>query len=479
MAVVWPCWAMPDRASIPFVIIGGGASGLAAAITAARLLKPRRIGPVVVLERLDRVGKKLLATGNGRCNLTNTDTGLERYHGRDTRFAMGALKRMDSESTIHFFRELGMLCRTEEDGRVFPYSLQANTVLDTLRQAATDLDVELRTGFDVSTIQPTQPLFIGNNPLNVASGFDLFSEKGEHLHATKVLVAAGGCASPALGSNGSGFRLLTELGHEWVEPLPAIVQITTETTLTRPLTGIKVQGRARLYENQSEIATEDGEILFTEYGLSGPPILNLARLVSERIAKTPMHIVLDLMPEYDEPALSTLLAEFAGASSSLTVADCLNGLLHKKLAQIVVRQALDRSLTDLARTLTREDRRLLAAMVKNLPFKVTGTRGFAFAQTTAGGIATAGFRPDTLESRTVPGLYAAGEVLDIDGDCGGFNLQWAWSSGCLAGRKAAETLIREATDGGRHADMEKQFRSAIKGRRNDPDPGGPRSKRRP
>lgn len=469
---------MADRVSLPFVIVGGGASGLAAAITAARLLKPRGIGPVVVLERLDRVGKKLLATGNGRCNLTNTDTGLERYHGRDTRFAMGALKRMDSESTIHFFREMGMLCRAEEDGRVFPYSLQANTVLDTLRQAATDLAVELRTGFEVASIRPTQPLFIGNNPLNEASGFDLVFESGEQLHATKVLVATGGCASPALGSNGSGFRLLADFGHELVTPLPAIVQVTSETTLTRPLTGIKVQGRARLYENQSEIAAEAGEILFTEYGLSGPPILNLARLISERITKTPLHIVLDLMPEYNEPTLSTLLAEFTGASSSLTIGDCLNGLLHKKVAQTVVRQALSRSMTDLARTLTKEDRRLVAAMVKNLPFKVTGTRGFAFAQTTAGGIATAGFRPDTLESRTVPGLYAAGEVLDIDGDCGGFNLQWAWSSGCLAGRKAAETLIREATDGGRHADMEKQFHSAIKDRQSRPDPGGPRSKSR-
>ena len=463
---------MADRNAIPLVIVGGGASGLAAAITAARLLRSARLGPVTVLERLDRVGKKLLATGNGRCNLTHADVDLARYHGQDVRFALGALRRFDNEATIDFFRELGMLCRIEDDGRVFPYSLQANTVLDTLRQAAADLAIDIRTGFEVTEIQQAQPLYIGNEPLNEAAGLEIFSAGGEHIHARKVILAAGGCASPALGSDGSGFRLLTRLGHTLVPPLPSIVQITTDTTLTKPLTGIKVQGRARLYEEKTEIASEDGEILFTEYGLSGPPILNLARPISERLAGdstmtigSRLHVVLDLMPEFDEMQIAAMLAEFSSASASLTVGDILNGLLHKKVAQIVVRQALKRPMTDPARSLSRDDRHLVAAMVKNLPFRVTGTRGFDFAQATAGGIATEGFRPDTLESKRVPGLYAAGEVLDIDGDCGGFNLQWAWASGVLAGRKAAEALIREAADGGRSNAMDKQFRSAVKERR--------------
>ena len=462
---------MADRNAIPLVIVGGGASGLAAAITAARLLRQARLGPVTVLERLDRVGKKLLATGNGRCNLTHAEIDIANYHGQDVRFALGALRRFDNEATIDFFRELGMLCRTEDDGRVFPYSLQANTVLDTLRQAAADLAIDVRTGFEVAEIQQAEPLFIGNEPLNEAAGFEIFSAVRDHIHARKVILAAGGCASPALGSDGSGFRLLTALGHTLVSPLPSIVQITTETTLTKPLTGIKVQGRARLYEGQSEIASEDGEILFTEYGLSGPPILQLARPISERLATDSpsaggrLHVVLDLMPEFDEPEIASMLDEFSAASASLTVGDVLNGLLHKKVAQTVVRQALQRPMSDPARSMSRDDRHLVAAMVKNLPFRVTGTRGFDFAQATAGGIATESFRPDTLESKRVPGLYAAGEVLDIDGDCGGFNLQWAWASGVLAGRKAAETLIREAADGGRSNAMDKQFRSAVKERR--------------
>jgi len=463
---------MADRSAIPLVIVGGGASGLAAAITAARLLRQARLGPVTVLERLDRVGKKLLATGNGRCNLTHAEIDLANYHGQDVRFALGALRRFDNEATIDFFRELGMLCRTEDDGRVFPYSLQANTVLDTLRQAAADLAIDIRTGFEVAEIQQAEPLFIGNEPLNEAAGFEIFSTGREHVHARKVILAAGGCASPALGSDGSGFRLLTALGHTLVPPLPSIVQITTETTLTKPLTGIKVQGRARLYEGQTEIASEYGEILFTEYGLSGPPILQLARPISERMAGDSvlagggrLHVVLDLMPEFDETEIVSMLAEFSAASASLTVGDVLNGLLHKKVAQTVVRQALQRPMTEIARSMSRNDRHLVAAMVKNLPFRVTGTRGFDFAQATAGGIATEGFRPDTLESKRVPGLYAAGEVLDIDGDCGGFNLQWAWASGVLAGRKAAEALIREAADGGRTTAMDKQFRSAVKERR--------------
>jgi len=467
MAVAWRCWAMADRSQIPLAIIGGGASGLAAAITAARLLKPHRIGPVVLLERMDRVGRKLLATGNGRCNLTHTGADMKSYHGRDIRFALGALRRFDSEATIAFFHDLGMLCRTESDGRVFPYSLQANTVLDILRQTAADLSVDMRTGFEVASIQPSEPLFIGNEPLSEAAGFELFSSGREHLHARKILVATGGCASPALGSNGSGFDILTALGHELVPPLPAIVQVTTETTLVKPLSGIKVQGRARLYIEKTEIASDDGEILFTDYGLSGPPILQLARFVSQHLADgKPMHMVIDLMPEYEESAVGAILTEFISNSSGLTVGDALNGLLHKKVAQIVVRQAVQRPVTDPARSLTKDERRLLAAMIKNLPVAVTGTRGFAGAQVTAGGIATDGFRPDSLESKKCPGLYAAGEVLDIDGDCGGFNLQWAWASGVLAGRKAAESLIREARDGGRTAAMDKQFRSAVKERQN-------------
>lgn len=430
-----------------FAIVGGGAAGLAAAITAARLLQERRGARVVVLERLDRVGKKLLATGNGRCNLSHAGAGIESYHGRDARFALGALRRFDDNDTITFFHDLGMLCRTESDGRVFPYSLQANTVLDTLRQAAVRLGVELRTGFEVARIEPAQPLFIGSSPLTDGSGFNLFSAGGDRLSARRVLVAAGGCASPALGSDGSGFALLQALGHELVPPKPAIVHITTDTTVVKPLSGIKVQGRARLFEDQREIGSETGEILFTDDGLSGPPILQLARLVSTAEPRAPQserHIVLDLMPEYDEPAIASLLAAFAPTMSGLTLADALNGLLHKKLAAMVVRLALDRPLGEPAASLGKNERQLLAAMIKNLPIRVTGTRGFAFAQVTAGGIATAGFRPDTLESRLVPGLYAAGEVLDIDGDCGGFNLQWAWASGVLSATRAAAALLQDS-----------------------------------
>ncbi len=466
---------MPDS-RVDLAIVGGGAAGLTAAITAARQLKSRRGVHIVVLERLDRVGKKLLATVNGRCNLTHADAGIDSYHGRDPRFALGALRRFDSQATVAFFRELGMLCRTEADGRVFPYSLQANTVLDTLRQAAARHAVELRTGFEVARIEPAQPLYIGNEPLTDGTGFELFSTTGEHISARRVIVTAGGCASPALGSNGSGFALLQALGHELVPPRPAIVHITTETAVVKPLTGIKVQGRARLFEGSREIGAEDGEILFTDDGLSGPPILQLARLVSERVASPDkaeapsgetdgksvaaadgkaaapadgkaaappeLHVVLDLMPEYDAAALVALLAEFTPATAGLTLADVLNGFLHKKLAATVVRLALSRPLTEPAASLAKPERQLLAAMIKNMPVRVTGTRGFAFAQVTAGGIATAGFRPDTLESRLVPGLYAAGEVLDIDGDCGGFNLQWAWASGVLAASRAANALLQ-------------------------------------
>ncbi len=426
-------------------IIGGGAAGMAAAITAARFLKPVQGAKVLLLERLDRVGKKILATGNGRCNLTNAVVEIQSYHGLDPRFALGALHRFNNEAAISFFRELGMLCRTESDGRVFPYSLQASTVLDTLRHAVSRAGVELRTGFEVKRLEAAEPLYIGNNPLTTAGGFNIYSTDGERLTARQVLVATGGCASPALGSNGSGYKLLQELGHEMVPVRPAIVQITTETKFVKPLSGIKIQGRARLLAAGKEIGAETGEILFTDDGLSGPPILQLAHLVSKRLPSpepaSSLTITLDFMPEFAENEIYDLLTEFAPKGAGLNLGDVLSGLLPKKAGTAIVKFTLSRPLSEPAASLSKAERRQLSAAVKNLPIRVTGTRGFAFAQVTAGGIATAGFRPDTLESKLVPGLYAAGEILDIDGDCGGFNLQWAWASGVLAATRAAAALL--------------------------------------
>ncbi|NLC84003.1 MAG: aminoacetone oxidase family FAD-binding enzyme [Ruminococcaceae bacterium] len=442
-------------------IIGGGAAGMAAAITAARLLKPLRGARIILLERLDRVGKKILATGNGRCNLTNAVVEIQSYHGLDPRFALGALHRFDNEAAISLFRELGMLCRTEPDGRVFPYSLQASTVLDTLRHAVSRAGVELRTGFEVKRLEAAEPLYIGTNPLTAAGGFHIYSTNAERLTARYALVTTGGCASPALGSNGSGYKLLQALGHEMVPVRPAIVQITTETKFVKPLSGVKIQGRARLLEAGSEvgkkivkearseagkeIGSEAGEILFTDDGLSGPPILQLAHLVSERLpspeSASSLALVLDFMPEFTENEIFDLLTEFAPRSAGLNLGDVLSGLLPKKAGTAIIKTTLSRPLSEPAASLSKAERRQLAAAIKNLPIRVTGTRGFAFAQVTAGGIATAGFRPDTLESKLVPGLYAAGEILDIDGDCGGFNLQWAWASGVLAATRAATALL--------------------------------------
>ncbi len=441
-----------------FAIVGGGAAGLVAALTAARLLKAKRGARVILLERLDRVGKKILATGNGRCNLTNSILEIESYHGHDPRFALGALRRFDNNDTIAFFRELGMLCRTETDGRVFPYSLQANTVLDILRQAVERAGVELRTGFNVSRVEQAEPLYIGNNPLTSGRNFNIYSAKGERIRASKVLICAGGCASPALGSNGSGYKLLLDLGHKIIPVRPAIVQITTETKIVKPLSGIKVQGKARLLAANKEIGSEAGEILFTDDGLSGPPILQLAHLVSELLpaatsgsnqaakiaAELPqLTLLLDFMPEFTEEEVFSLLTEFMPTNSNLTLAEILNGLLPKRVGASIVKETLSRPAAEPAASLTKAERRQLASAVKGLPVNVTGTRGFPFAQVTAGGIATADFRPDTLESKLVPGLYAAGEILDIDGDCGGFNLQWAWASGVLAATRAAAALLED------------------------------------
>ncbi len=436
-----------DRSKAPtcdIAIIGGGAAGLAAAIEAATCLQRQgsglglgRIGtrsetginPVVVLERLDRVGKKILATGNGRCNLSHQPVCLDDYHGLNRSFAGPALGRYDVAVTLDWFRQMGLLCRTGEDGRVFPYSYQATAVLDILRRALDRLPVTLRTSFRVSDLRPKR-----------TGEFLLTDSDGQRLYARSVIVTTGGLAAPSFGCSGDGYSLLTRLGHRMVETKPAIVQINCHKDAVRGLAGIRVNGTATLMCRQKVCRQEQGEILFTDYGLSGPPILQLSRAVHDALEQSrpdDATVHLDFLPELSLPDLVAWLKKRQAGDPSLPLQDFLNGLLHKKAGMALVKQACGCSLAEPLSVLPEQAIQKLATLVKDWPLVVTGTQGWQQAQVTAGGVTVDDFAAETLASRLVPGLFAAGEVLDIDGDCGGYNLQWAWSSGRLAGAQAA------------------------------------------
>jgi len=418
-------------------IIGGGAAGLMAAISAARTWQRHSAGrpadsriPVLIIEKLDRVGKKLLTTGNGRCNLSNTDLSPDHYHGSHPEFTCAVLEKYPVSQTIDLFRQLGLLCRAEGD-RLYPYSLQASAVLDILRIALNRLAVETMTDQAV--------IHLARAAQN--DGYLIQLSGGKKIQAGQVIMATGGLAAPGLGCDGSGYALLAAFGHRRTAVFPALVQIRTETSLVRGLAGIKFEGTATARSGSRRLQSAAGEILLTEYGLSGPPILDISRSVAEILADhpdQPVDIVLDLLPDMSFDDLKSWLAERRDGDPALELSDYLTGLLNKKFGQAVLKKYLEQRLTLAAPAARLTDRDLakIAGLLKNLSIRATGTRDWTQAQVTAGGLATADFHPDTLESRHSEGLFAAGEILDIDGDCGGYNLQWAWSSGQAAGHSA-------------------------------------------
>lgn len=387
-------------------IIGGGASGLTAAIAASE-----NGNKVTIFEKNSRVGRKILSTGNGRCNMTNINADASNYYGKNPKFVMGAIKRFWVSETLDFFNSLGIWHKVEENGKVYPYSDQASSVLDVLRMRVEELGVEIKTDCEVSSVLKTK------------NGFSVKAYSGENLAYDAVIVASGGKAAPDLGSNGSGYDILKGLGHKITPVRPSLVQIKTETEVVKKLKGIKIQGSLTLGD-----AVEEGEILFTEYGLSGPPVFSISSRYDGQ-----EYIYIDIIPEYTEEQLVPMLTERVCRAQKLTLENFFTGALNKRVGQALLKYLKIEPLSRYAVTLNEQDIAKIAHTMKKWRFKIEGTMSWNNAQTTKGGADTAEFNPDTMESRLVKGLYATGEVLDIDGDCGGYNLQWAWSSGMLAG----------------------------------------------
>lgn len=395
-------------------IIGGGAAGMAAAITAAQ--GGHR---VLLLERQSRVGRKLLSTGNGRCNLTNRHAGdvLHHYHGADPAFAQPALRRFGVEDTLRWFADLGLMTADEPDGRVYPRSNTASSVLDVLRYGLEQYGVCLCSPCIV------QEISVKDNRFTVLADTGVF-------HADAVILAAGGAAGAKVGGVTDGYRLSRALGHRRTDLFPALVQIKTDPTYPRALKGVKAEAALCLCRGDTLLAQGGGEILFTEYGVSGPAVFDLARSVSS--GGSDLTLWLDLLAEQSEQDTAAWLRCRRDAMSNRESQLLFTGALPGRLGQTVCKA--NGFTAQMAQTLTDSDLRRIAHTAHHFPLPVTGTCGFDQAQVTAGGLRTDEFDPCTLQSRLIPRFYACGEVLDVDGDCGGYNLQWAWSSGRLAGQ---------------------------------------------
>jgi len=396
-------------------VIGGGAAGLTAAISAARMG-----AKVTVYERMDRMAKKILSTGNGRCNMTNENADLENYHGKNPKFVNGVIHKFWVRETLEFFGGLGVMTKTEEEGKIFPYSLQAAAVSEALRLEVQRLGIKEVCSFEVCEIKKNKEKFI------------LKAYNGETAVCDSVVIACGGKAAPNLGSNGSGYDLAQKLGHKVTKLYPALVQIKTDNTYTKSLQGLKIWGVAGFYENDKLIKESEGEILFTDYGLSGPPIFNISRSAS---TSQNGEIRIDMMPEYSEEMIYSILNERKYLGRNLE--SYFTGMLPKKLGQVMMKACGIAPLSRMSDSLGKKEISELAKKIKAWKFPVKGTMSWNNAQVTAGGVEVENINPNTMESKLVSGVYFAGEILDIDGDCGGYNLQWAWSSGYVAGENAA------------------------------------------
>lgn len=387
------------------LIVGGGAAGIAAAITAKKEAPDCR---VVILEKKDAPGRKLRATGNGRCNLSN----------RAAPYAM---------ETTAFFENLGILTRCDDQGRIYPYSESAADTTDLLKACLRDLGVTVICDAAVQSIQRGE------------SGTFRVQTADAAIQASAVLLATGGKAGPQFGCSGDGYTLAKALGHHITPLIPVLTGVHCRD-MDPSLKGIRTKGMVRLYYNDDLCFEETGEIQLMDYGLSGICIFNLSRHLKYRDDSrlAPYTIVLDLMPHED---VQSRLCRWQGdaARSQETVRRILCGMLKDNLACFVLSRAgihPDTPLGDLKRTLLQK----LDQQIHSLAFKPTGLAGFKMAQCTAGGIDTAEIDPDTLASKVTAGLYFAGEILDYDGPCGGYNLDHAFHTGCLAARSALHDL---------------------------------------
>ncbi len=384
------------------VIIGGGAAGMMAGIAASNF----GATSICILEKNDSMGKKLLATGNGRCNITNVN-------------AIGA------GDTLLFFQHLGLETREEAEGRIYPYSEQASSVLNILLYKLKDQGIKIQLKSLVTEVNYDKDVF------------QILLSNGSVVQGKKLIIATGGKAGPQFGSTGDGYGFGKKLGHTLKRTMPSLVQMVSPFEWFKQLKGVRTKGVVTLFRNGSAVDCEKGEIQFTADGISGICVLNLSKNYEKGD-----WVRLDLFPEYTEDDLNVRLAERKQWIGNRNLIDFFEGTIHKKLIPVLI-ERLGFSEQRLASTLESEEIQKISKILKQWDIIIDGTKGWKEAQVTAGGILLDEIQENSMESRILSGLYFAGEVVDIDEKCGGYNLQWAWHSGYAAGSAAAQKVRNE------------------------------------
>lgn len=399
-------------------VIGGGASGMMAAVTAAS-----EGARVILLEHKDRIGKKILSTGNGRCNFTNIHQEPICYHSEDPLFPWEVVEKFNAQAVISFFLQLGVYSKNR-NGYIYPNSDQASAVLDAFRMELDRLKVEIRTGVECREIRPGK------------KGFTILTDQ-EPVRADRVILCAGSKAAPTTGSDGSGYDLAKKLGHRILPVLPALTALKCEEKFFKSIAGVRANGSVSIWSGGECIAKDTGEIQLTDYGISGIPVFQVSRYASKLLyEKKETDAVLDFMPDFTKAQTDAFLRARAKTRPDKSAEMFLIGLFHKKLCDLWIRLSeIPRQRK--AEELNSDEIARLTDLIKEFRVRVRETNPYDKAQVCCGGVDTREVDPETLESVYVPGVYFAGEILDVDGMCGGYNLQWAWASGYVAGRAAS------------------------------------------
>lgn len=393
------------------VIIGGGASGLMCAIAAKRKKPDIKIA---IIEKNDRVGKKLLSTGNGRCNLTNENVGVSRYVGSSDKLLSAVITKYNAEKLIQYFKSLGLQTVKDSEGRYYPLSRQASTVLDVLRFSCDELGVNIFCNETIRSVRKQK-------------GFVIKTENNE-FEADKLVVAAGSKAAPKLGGNGSAADILKNLDHSFTPFSPALCPVKVRSDVLKSLKGLRANACVTLYKNSKPVKTETGEVQFNEDNLSGICVFNLSLFTSFDNS-----IGIDLTPDISDKELYNILISNKERFSKQSADNIFTGILQKRLAQAVLKSAGIKDFSRPCSTLCDSELKAAAQKAKQLVFTVTENAGFDRAQTCKGGVVGGEIDYETMQSKITKNLYICGEAIDICGECGGYNLHFAFAGGIIAG----------------------------------------------
>lgn len=398
-------------------IIGAGPAGIMASITAAR--NGMR---VVLIEKNSRIGRKLLSTGNGRCNLTNRNITVDRYHGASPEFIETVIKQFDQFAIIEFFQNLGLVLKEEDGGRIFPRTNQASSVVDILQQSLSRNKVDILLDSQVARIEKS-------------AVWKISLANGKQIESDKLIIATGGKAAHHLGSTGDGLYWAKYLGHSLTPINAALVPVETVEQWPKTVQGVKVEAQVWATSDNKKISESAGDLLFTSYGVSGPSVMAQAGDIARSLRTSRVELHIDLFPDMTKEQLDHIVLHIFENGGKIAVKDSLVGLLPSSMIPVVL-GLVEISELDQAGSISKRKRLDFVRTLKDITLTVSKLRPLKEAQVTAGGLSSEEIDAQSLQSKIVKGLYFAGEIMDVDGDSGGFNLQWAWSSGYVAGMNA-------------------------------------------